>query len=445
MGKRIVVVGGGSSQWGPKLLADIMLKETIADSTFILHDISQSNAERVAASVRKLAEHLSVPTAVVTEGNADRALAGADFVIITISTGGLAAMAHDLQVPEEYGIFATVGDTVGPGGWARALRNIPVFVDLTQRIQRQAPHAVILNYTNPLAQLTRTMSLCTDQPMVGMCHGLYENLEFLRKTFGFADEDQLHCTYGGINHFFWMTALTINGRDGLVMLRDLLAEQTLPQILTVREPERHYYYVADELYRFTGLLPYMGDRHICEFLPHYITSPQQMAAYHLHRTTIAERTENLHEAEERTERMTAGQIEQRYLKRSREVAADIIDAFVTGETFVDAGNVPNQGQVPKLPLGAVVETQVLSSPLGFVPLAAAPLPEPVRSWVERHIRIQEMTVEAGMAGDLELALKALAMDPTVGHLALPQIREMGLRILQANNTYLPQFEGQLNG
>jgi alpha-galactosidase/6-phospho-beta-glucosidase family protein len=438
--KRIVIVGGGSSGWSPKLLADLMLTPALADSTYILHDMNVVNAERILRFGQKLREELGVSATIESQPDPDQAFAGADFVIITISTGGLDAMAHDLAIPEAYGIYHTVGDTVGPGGWARTLRNIPVFVALAHQINRLAPNAVILNYTNPMAQLTKTLSLSTDRPVVGLCHGVFDDLHFFQRFFELESETEIECTYGGINHFFWITAFSIRGEDGYKLLREKLGGRSLTEL--VAETQLGWY-VADELYRFTGLLTYMADRHTCEFFPQYITSQQKLEAYHLKRTTIQERRDNMRRAEAAVEQATGGEIHSWYKQRSRETAADIINSFVTGGRFIDVGNVPNIGQVSNLPLGAVVETPVLVTSTGFHPITAGRVPEPARTWVERHIRVQDLTVEAGMTGDLDKALKALALDPLVAHLTLPDIQAMGMKLLRANAQHLPQFQGRL--
>ena len=443
MGKRIVLVGGGSSGWTPKLLSDLLLTPSIADGTYVLHDLNVANLERIARFARKLKEHLGVAAAIEAETDPDVALRGADFIIITISTGGLDAMAHDLAIPEEYGVYHTVGDTVGPGGWARTMRNVPVFVDLARRVNRLAPGAIILNYTNPMAQLTKALCLCTDRPVVGLCHGLFESLWFLQAVFGLENEGDLECTYAGINHFFWITSLSIRGEDGFRLLREKAADKSLPELVAGIHPDLGHCYLADELFRFTGLLTYMADRHISEFFPQFITSEKNLAKYHLVRTTIEQRRENMRRAETAVERMTKEQIPAHYSQRSRETAADIINAFVTGSRFVDVGNVPNVGQVANLPMGSVLETPVLVTRFGFQPIAVGGLPEPVRTWVERFVRVEDLAVEAAMQGDLNKALKALALDPVVSHLTFGEIEELGLRLLRANAQYLPQFKGQL--
>lgn len=183
------------------------------------------------------------------EGDPDQALRGADYVLITISTGGLDAMAHDLSIPEAYGIYHTVGDTVGPGGWARTMRNAPVFVDLAQRINRLAPKAVILNYTNPMAQLTKALCLSTTRPVVGLCHGLFENLEFLKQVFELQSEDEIQCTYSGTNHFFWITSLSVKGRDGMELFYAKKGKLSLPEMRVKYTPDHPGSYLADELLR----------------------------------------------------------------------------------------------------------------------------------------------------------------------------------------------------
>jgi len=444
MSKRIVVVGGGSSSWGPKLMSDLLLTASIADSTYVLYDINETNAKRIAKFSLKLAHELGVGPTIVTETQADAALADADYLIVTISTGGLNAMAHDLVIPEDYGIYHTVGDTVGPGGWARAMRNVPVFVDLAERVNALAPDAVILNYTNPMAQLTKTLSLSTDRPVVGLCHGIFESLAFLQGFLEVADEKDISVVYGGVNHFFWITEFIVKGQDGFELMRKRMGGRRLPEIVGEQNPEAiHRCTLGDELMRVTGLITYMADRHTCEFLPQFITSKEMMAKYHLRRTSIEDRRQGMRRNEGRIDEMIAGEIPASFHERSRETAADIINAFVTGKPFIDVGNLPNDGQISNLSLGAVLETPVLVTPTGFQAITMGDLPEPAATWLDRIVRVEDLTVEAALSGDLELALTALALDPVCSHLDFSQVEEMGMRLLRANKQYLPQFEGLL--
>jgi alpha-galactosidase/6-phospho-beta-glucosidase family protein len=136
---RIVLVGGGSNAWTPNIVKDLLLTEGISNSDFVLFDINRKASDLNAAFLTKLNGQLKTGAHFISTDDRRKALKGADYVIITISTGGLKAMAHDLAIPERYGIYHTVGDTAGPGGWARFIRNFGVFVSLADDIKRLAP------------------------------------------------------------------------------------------------------------------------------------------------------------------------------------------------------------------------------------------------------------------------------------------------------------------
>ena len=201
---KITIIGGGSYNWCPTIIRDILKIDGINRWDFRLLDIKPAAALRIAKLGRKMADDWNLSATFMPTDDQEAALKGADFVIITISTGGLETMAHDLKIPEKFGIYQTVGDTVGPGGWSRALRNIPVFVDLTEKIRCFAPQAFIINYTNPMSTLTKTICLGTKQPAVGLCHGLFEVDDVLKNTFNVKSEKEIRLSIAGVNHFFWV-------------------------------------------------------------------------------------------------------------------------------------------------------------------------------------------------------------------------------------------------
>ncbi len=187
-------------------------------------------------------------------------------------------MAHDLAIPEEYGIFHTVGDTSGPGGWARMLRNFPVFAGLARDINRYAPGAMVLNYTNPMTTLTDVLARACTGPVVGLCHGLFENLEFLAAHYGLASEADVSVNYGGVNHFFW-TEPDPRARAGTCSadLRAKVRRRGFTALIRESSPDPMGFSsnreLATALFDETGVMPYLGDRHTCEFFPCYITEP----------------------------------------------------------------------------------------------------------------------------------------------------------------------------
>jgi len=449
---RVAWVGGGSYNWGPRLLRDIILTEGLGECEFRLLDLDRQAAEEMAALGKKLCRDWGLGATFVPTSNQKRALEGADFVLITISTGGIEATTKDIRIPEAFGIYATVGDTVGPGGWARALRNFPVFRRLGEDIAELAPEATVLNYSNPMSVLTKVLCLEVGERVVGLCHGLYENVALLQALFKLESEEELLLNYGGLNHFFWVLDLTVKGEPGYQALSRRLGKRSFAQAVRSVHREGSAFHrekeLASELYETLGYLPYVGDRHICEFVSGYINGDAAekgrtpaMVRYRLERTPPQARKKRRRRARQQLLRWIDGS-DELPRRRSRETAADILAACALGRELIDVVNLPNQGQVANLPTGCVVETPGLINPIGFTPLAVGPLPEPVLDLVLPHAVNQDRIVEACYAGDLPAAVESLANDPTTSHLSFSRVKKLAEKLLKAHRTYLTQFFSQ---
>ena len=445
---KIAMVGGGSVNWCPGLIRDFLAHDEFQSADFRLLDIDLDAAKLIAAVGQRYVNDWDLGATFLPTRTPARALDGADVVVITISTGGLDATKHDLAIPERYGIFQTVGDTVGPGGWARGLRNVPVFMKLAREITTYCPRAAVLNYTNPMSVLTTALTLLLDQPVVGLCHGLFECYMYLMQIFGLEREDDIRARYAGINHFFWILDFSVKGKPGYPALRRLMRDgKTLDDLIKTTCSDGAGYasprrLVASELFDTYGYLPYFGDRHICEFLPRYLNSSRDtLADYALVRTFIFERRAMRRSAKTRARRIVAGR-EKVERVPSRETAADIARAVLTGQEFVDVMNLPNVGQVPNLPQGAVLETPGIVSSGRFSPVACGNIPPALLNLLMPHVTNQRLIVEAGMEGDWTKAHQALIGDPLCSHLSIPKIKEMGQKLLQAHKPYLPQFFGR---
>src|SRR5436309_12311080 len=223
MAPRLVIIGGGSYQWVPKLLIDIINTPSLAATELVLQDIDPVPLEPMAGFVRHIAALKGVPLMVTTTTDQRAALAGASYVVVTISTGGFETMRWDLEIPERHGIKQSVGDTVGPGGIMRALRNIPVLVGIARDMHELCPDAWMLNITNPMTTLCRAVTRETSIRTVGLCHeiaGAQFALSLLLDA-GFLDLD---FELVGVNHLPIFTTLRVNGEDAFDRLRALLAD-----------------------------------------------------------------------------------------------------------------------------------------------------------------------------------------------------------------------------
>ncbi len=440
---KIVFVGGGSYAWTPKIARDILMTPSLQNAHLVLFDIDKKTSDRCQVLLDKIANQLGIKAKITSTDQRAYALKDANYVLLTLSTGGLKAMGHDLAIPQDYSIYHTVGDTSGPGGWARLIRNFDVFVGLAKAIQKYAPQAVVLNYTNPMTTLTDVLCRLLDNPVVGLCHGLFENLLYLKMLYKLESEDELAVQYAGINHFFWITHAKGKGKDVMSDLNGKLRRRSFTDLIDLKQADPMGFAsgreVATELMRTTGMLPYLGDRHTCEFFPQFITNRKMLKQYRLVRTTIADRQKYRRDARRLIDRNIKNDFDEGFLKRSRETAADIINAHLTGQSFIDVGNLPNIGQISNLSRNLVVETAVRVDANGFTPLAFGDLPQPAQSMIEPWGMVFPMLVDACFEGDLNKALQALRLDPTCSHLSTPRVHEMGKRLLKAHRRFISTF------
>jgi alpha-galactosidase len=429
---RIVIVGGGSRQWGPKLVTDLVTTPSLADATVVLHDIDASSLEPMARYGEIVAKAVGSDATIETTVDRSVALRGADFVVVTISTGGFASMAHDLEIPARYAIHQSVGDTVGPGGISRALRNIPVLVDIARDMERLCPDALLLNLTNPMTCLTRAVARETPISVVGLCHEVVIMSWFVAIACG-VPADEVGFAISGVNHLPWITELTIGGEDGFARLQRDIEERPEAKWFA----EEHALKLA--LYDRYGALPGAGDRHVAEFFPWALTPESGWGkAWGIHLTSIADRERDEDGYRQAMVDVADGGVEPPTWA-SGEMVAPLIDSLVTGERRELPVNMPNRGQAPYLPSDVVVETMCVVDGEGVRGRDEIEPPGACAEWIRRHVAVQELTVEAALTGDRDAVRAAMALDPLSGRTDLRAIEAMTDELLVATAAWLPQF------
>jgi len=473
---KIVFIGGGSYQWTPVIGRDLMLHEHLRGSTLVLYDIDPKPLAAMRTLMRKVADAAGTEFKVKATTEPKEAFSGADFAILSITTGGYDAMEHDLVIPARYGVFQTVGDTVGPGGLVRALRNVPVIAEIGRMMEKYCPDAWMLNLSNPMTVLTRTFLRETSIKTVGLCHELFGTMEMLLEFFGLEDQSNLapeglmgvermldasgqhlwqremSVETGGINHCIWMTKLTVRGQDGFELLRMFLENPERFALMMPPPPGKEQRKSGDlelmmqnhrlklELFTIYHCLPAAGDRHVAEFFP-YLLHNEAYAAERFGITpyTIEWQRDSRAMYKNWMEWWNEGKMSLN-MERSEELASDIIVALSGGRPVKAIVNRPNLHQIANLPKHAVVESMALVDSGGIHPLAMGELPPAVANLLQRHVVNQEMTVEAALKGDKQLALQALLNDPLTRDFddAARMLDEM----LAATKQYLPQFFGK---
>ncbi|HEX3796378.1 MAG TPA: hypothetical protein VHV57_17930 [Acidimicrobiales bacterium] len=449
MRTQVTIIGGGSYQWGPELMADLFGTPALAGMHLVLQDIDPTPLPKMEALADKLNDAMGAQATVAATTEQKRALEGADFVIVCISTGGFHSMAVDLDVPAAHGITQTVGDSVGPGGINRALRNVPVLVGMGKDMEEICPDAWLFNITNPMTTLTRSVCRETGIKTVGLCHEVgnfcMDLAIALRQPL-----EAVVPSVTGVNHFPVLTSLTVDGADGFDVLRDLVEEVGGLASLApyAGRPEAETFSKLDFAQRHLlklnmlerwGTFPAAGDRHIAEFVSFALTPESNWGGtYNIELSPIARREKNAAEDRANVDAWLAG-TKDLQTWQSGELPSPMIEAMLTDVPFEAPVNIPNAGQAPGLPDGAVLESMCTIDGKGIRGRDVSYLPEPFNEIVRRHVATQELTVEAALTGDRVLAGEAFALDPLAGRGDLGQIDAMVDELLAGTAEWLPQF------
>ncbi len=486
MGQRIAIIGGGSSAFVPHLLRLFIESPVLKGSTITLMDVDAQRLAVMETLGRRLvaAEDAALTITSTTEQRA--ALVGADFVIVAIAVGGLAAWEQDIEITARHGIFAEKQDSIGPGGIMRAFRHVPILTSIACDLADVAPHATVLNYTNPAAANALALRTVPDIQAVSLCScvGLPMNAQWLGAWAGVpAEEIAMPPLAAGLNHCAALVSLRLkDGREVLPQIlgrdRDAIvaglqaAYQGADQALLQRVQEIYGMrseQVVEMFLESTGLnasvtpwiiqtfgvVPYCWT-HWVEFFPALLrrAEPYQGRAQGLRlqhglrivdtvaRRARAQRWQDL--AERWSQPEHAGEVALANMPVGEqdegiEVVA-IMEAMVENRNAVHIINTLNDGAIDNLPHDAIVEVSTLVNGYGMRPLHVGPLPAALAAHLRRHIDVQKLTVEAALTGDHRTALQAFLLDPMVEAVQEPaQTAQMLDELLTAHARYLPQF------
>jgi len=457
MSPRIVIVGGGSYHWAPRLLCDFANTPSLAGSEVILHDLDVERLKLMEELGGEIARRRGIGLTTIAEPDRQRALVGADFVVTCFSVGGFDSMQHDIEIPQRFGIRQPIGDSVGPGGILRALRSVPVLLAVARDVETIAPNAWFVNVTNPLTALCRSVTRETAVKTVGLCN------EWVGATFNLSlaldcRMQDLDPVLVGVNHFPLATELRVNGEDGFAKLHELMDDPDRaavepiwmdpPPLMkwTKVSPAAHWSkldVIANNAVRFEvlrrfGVFPGSGDHHSVEFMPGFVHPGNDYGSgwrvHHYgmegHRADAAADVDHYESVRDASDvsRMPSG-----------ELVATLLDGIVTGNARSLPVNLPNEGNVTNLPDGSVVEIMGVADHSGVHGRDHATAPGIMGEFLRRINVVQEWTVQAAITGDRTLVLEAMMADPMAGQLAYDDIVTMTGEMLDATARWLPQF------
>jgi 6-phospho-beta-glucosidase len=420
MGTKVTVVGAGST-YTPELVEGFARRtERLPVDELVLYDIDRERLAIVGGLARRMLDRLGWPGRLTLTGDRDAAIDGADFVLLQLRVGGQAARLSDETLPLEFGVIGQ--ETTGAGGFAKALRTVPVVLELAEMTARRAaPGAWIVDFTNPVGIVTQAL-FDDGHRAIGLCNVAITLQRRIAARFGVAPE-RVALEHVGLNHLTWERAVRVDGEDRLADLldedaQDLGTELGLPpEVLRAVRAIPSYY-----------LRYYYLTRSVFEEQRGGHTRAQDVM-------DIEAKLLEMYRDEQLTEKPEL--LSHRGGAFYSEAAAQLIASLYDGAGDVQVVDVRNGGALPDLPDHAVVEVPAMIDRDGAHPVPLAPLAPEQRGLVQAVKAYEELTIEAARTGDRTVAWRALAANPLVGaEVASPLLEAL----LTANAGMLPRFD-----
>ena len=427
---KITIIGAGSREFGPATVRDLLLSEPICERqpTVTLMDVAAGELEVTSSYARDIAQRHQKPVTIEATTELDRALDGAQVVVMAIERRRYYYWVQDFHLPRQLGFKQIYGENGGPGGLFHALRNMGPSVDIVRAMERHCPDAWLLNFTNPLTKLCEVQTRLSSIKVVGLCHGVFHGIAQIAQ-FLECEPPELETYACGLNHFSWFQEV-----------RDRASGADLYPRLRERERQAHLLAQWDEialsrvLFRVVGLYPSPGANHIGEYVrwaEEYLASAG-MQFFHDPRdgrpweggevpTWVYNLSDRPHEVPlYPNERLPRLHTNPRLavdpaapLEPSGEVTVPIIEGLYCGcRHEIAAVNVPNGGAIPNLPADAVVEVPATADADGVNARRMQPLPELAAALLSTQISINRLLVEAFEHESRDALLQALLLDPT---------------------------------
>lgn len=453
---KIAYIGGGSKQWARTFMSDLATSEGI-DGEICLYDIDKEAAirnKKIGDLIAKNPKAIAKFKYTVCD-TLEQCLLGATFVIISILPGTFEQMASDVHAPEKYGIYQSVGDTVGPGGILRAMRTVPIYEDFAKAIKNCCPNAWVINLTNPMSICTKTLYDVYPQiKAFGCCHEIFHTQELLvialKDILGIqTTRDKIYTDACGINHFTWITHARYHDIDLLEILPKFIEkyyeegyfeQKGFDRFAFKTNPFAYGNKLKFNLFQKYGVLPAAGDRHLAEFLNNtwYIKDLDTIKSWQFNQTTVNYRINQRNELIADSILMAEGKKEFE-LKKSDEECVALLKALLGFEKIVSNVNLPNRGQMTQMPIGSIVETNCVFTNDSVEPVVSRPLPESVQNLVYRNCINIDTCYEGIKERDLEKIFISFINQPLCSTISLDDAKCLFDNMIENTKEYLKPY------
>lgn len=456
--KKIAFIGAGSIGFTRRLVADILTIPEMANTTFTFTDISKQNLDMVTQLCRRDIKANKLAAKVESTTNRRRALTDADYVFCVIRQGGLEAFQSDIDIPLQYGVDQCVGDTLCAGGIMYGQRTIQALLGFCRDIREVAkPGAMLLNYSNPMAMNTWACNKYGGVKTIGLCHGVQgahrqiaKCTELWAKKRGLLSKDteldktNVDIIAAGLNHQTWFIKATWNGIDLIPIMLELFeANPALVKTEKVR---------IDVLKRF-GYYSTESNGHLSEYLPWYRKRTSEIPQWINMDSWINGETGGYLRVSTEGRNwfdydfpnwMKADPWQYAPENRSEEHGSYILEGLETGRIYRGHFNVMNNGVITNLPDECCIEAPGYVDKTGIQIPVVGDLPLACAATCSASARVQQMSVEAAVHGDVTLLKQAMLHDPLTGAVCNPEeIWQMTDDMLIAQQQWLPQYKGSI--
>ena len=445
---KITLVGAGSTVFAKNLLGDILSLPELAESEIALFDIDDERLRTSEVVAGKTAAAVGATPTISATTDRRAALDGADHVITMFQIGGYEpSTVVDFEVPKRYGLRQTIGDTLGVGGIMRALRTVPVLLDVCADMEQVCGDATLLQYVNPMSISCWAINRASTIRTIGLCHSVQHTAEQLAGDVG-VPADELRYLCAGINHmaFYLRFGRQVGDRidDLYPALRAFAADGAAPSRGSTERTDGGVNDLPDavryEMFRRLGYFVTESSEHFAEYVPWFIKRD---------RPDLIERFGiPLDEYPARCEVQLAGWEAMRSeledpaatlsVTPSVEYGASIIHSIETGRPSVVYGNVVNDGLITNLPDDCCVEVPCLVDHNGIQPTRIGRIPPQLAALMQTNVNVQALTVEALLTGNREHVYHAAMLDPhTAAELDLDQIWQLVDDLMDAHEDFIP--------
>ena len=440
MNKKIVLIGAGSTSFGPPMFNDIYLSDVLEGSTIALHDIDKDKLEMIYELL--MVENEIHNNKFVLERTVDRikALKDADFIVNSIEVGDrMELWRQDYEIPRRHGSTQILGECGGPGGTFHAWRIIPPIVEIVKDAEKICPNAFFINFSNPMSRVCLAIKRSVKRlKFVGLCHQIGFMVRHLPKLFN-KPRNEIKIQVQGLNHFAFLIGL-----ENLKSGTDMMPEFNKKSMNYFKEHVDRFEFskLTFELYKRFGHFPYVGDNHLGEYLQfgEEFTETQDMLDWldfiEKEGEFYYKRYLNYHKRLKRGKFPKKGIL---YNVPSGERGVPIIEAIINDKnSYETAVNIPNDNIVDNLPQDLVLECSATVNRNGVQGVKVGALPRNIAALLRIEASVQDLCVEAVLKESKEIAIASLAIDPNVGNFEMAE--NIFNDMIEAQKSFLPNFK-----